>query len=171
MRKAASLLLSLSILLSFALFLTSCEGDQGPAGPAGEDAEFTSITVTFTGAEAGITGSFSEYNIDVPEITQDIVDHGVVLVYLNDSLNPEPEGRWILIPFAMIVEDITISFIYSYGVGTLSMVFNSSDAEWPFSADSYYHLKIVILAGATQGGVNLGNFEEINPCYLNDRPI
>jgi len=97
---------------------------------------------------AGVSGSYSYYEIDVPEITQDIIDNGVVLVYLNNSLDPTMEDEWALMPCIVIYDDLTFSFNCAYSPGTLSIILTTSETEWPFSADSYYHLKIVILTRA-----------------------
>ena len=170
MKKITSLLLFLSLLLSFALLLTSCEGEQGsrgPVGPAGEDAEFTITTVSFTGEDAGISGSLSFYNIVIPDITQDVIDNGVVLVYLNSSSGSSMDSEWILMPFSNTYTGEVLVFGCAYSLETLMISFATTGAEWPYPLAVYYHFKVVTLTGALQGSVNLENFEEVRAYYLN----
>ncbi len=177
MKKVTSLLLSLSLLLSFALFLTSCEGEQGPVGPAGEegpageDAEFTVMTVSFTGEDAGISGSSSFYDIVIPDITQDIIDNGVVLVYLNGSSTSSMASEWILMPFSNTFTGEVLVFSCAYSLETLMLSFATTGNEWPYPSTAHYHFKIVILTGAIQGSVNLENFEEVRSYYLNEQRV
>ncbi|MCK4539414.1 MAG: hypothetical protein KAV42_11515 [Candidatus Krumholzibacteria bacterium] len=171
MKKITSLLLFLSLLLSFALLLTSCEGEQGPVGPAGVDAKFTITTVSFTGEDAGISGSSSYCNIVIPEITQDVIDNGVVLVYLNTSTGVSMANEWILMPFSGAFSGEVAVFGCAYEPGTLMLSFTTTAVEWPFPAAVNYHFKVVTLTGALQGSVNMENFEEVRSYYLNGQRV
>lgn len=88
------------LFAAFALILGSCskEGEQGPAGPtgpagpagpAGSDANFT--IGEYQVAAADFQGAYTEF--PVAEITQDVFESGVVLVYIFDEF-----GYWNQIP-------------------------------------------------------------------------
>lgn len=82
-------------LVAFAtLAFTSCtkEGPAGPAGAAGDDGSFA--TYTFTSPASDWVGTtYVEYV--VPTITQDVMDKGVAMVYVQDEYgywNPCPSS-------------------------------------------------------------------------------
>jgi hypothetical protein len=73
------------------LAFTSCT-KEGPAGPAGDDGSFT--TYTFTSAATDWAAStYVEYPVSI--ITQDVMDKGIALVYVQDEFgywNPCPSS-------------------------------------------------------------------------------
>jgi len=95
------------------LFVIGCnpeDGDQGPIGPAGPQGEqgpagqdgadgqdgaqgeTGSANVIYSdwidsGFENDITDGFDAFNIDAPEITQEILDTGIILVYARSTTN------------------------------------------------------------------------------------
>ena len=76
------------------LAFTSCtkEGPAGPAGPAGDDGSFTTYNFTSPAADWAAT-TYVEYA--VPTITQDVMDKGVAMVYVQDEYgywNPCPSS-------------------------------------------------------------------------------
>lgn len=82
------------LFLAFVAF-TSCKkeegpvGPQGPAGPTGESANFTTGEYY---VEAGdFQPTYAEIGVDI--ITEDIMESGVVLVYVLDSF-----GYWNNVP-------------------------------------------------------------------------
>ena len=171
MRKATAIVLSLFLAISFALILTSCEGDEGPTGPpgpAGQDAVFTITTVEFTGEDAGITGSYSYFEVEVPEITQDVIDNGCVLAYLNNSTGSTIGDAWILMPFSRLVDGEVHLFTFAYEPGYVSFNFATTAVDWGFPSTSWYHYKIVIFMEAPPGTVNLASFKEVER-YCLDR--
>ena len=64
-------------------------GPAGPAGPAGENANYSIGEYTVAGAD--FQANYTEFQ--VAEITEDVMDAGVVLVYVQDSF-----GYWNQIP-------------------------------------------------------------------------
>ncbi|MDP4629663.1 MAG: hypothetical protein NWQ44_05035 [Flavobacteriales bacterium] len=83
-----------SMLAIATLAFTSCtkEGPAGPAGPAGDDGSFT--TYTFTSAAADWAAStYVEYPVAI--ITQEVMDKGIAMVYVQDEYgywNPCPSS-------------------------------------------------------------------------------
>lgn len=79
---------------------TSCtkEGPAGPAGPAGDDGSFTTYTFTSSAIDwtADNLGTYEAFYL-CPVITQDIMNGGIALVYVQDEYgywNPCPSTGW-----------------------------------------------------------------------------
>jgi hypothetical protein len=100
-----------ALLSLLALALAACEGDQGPTGPAG-NANVASGTFTlapgayansfwFFSVEGGNQGNRARVaTVEVPEITEAVLNDGVVLVYLRIPSSPTtPADEWTLLPF------------------------------------------------------------------------
>ena len=180
MRKFVVTALSLSLVLALALVLTSCTGDTGPAGPTGpagadgtdgEDATFTSMTISFTGEDAGITGPSTLYTISVPEMTQEIVDDACVLVYINDSTGDTAGLGWILMPFVAASGTESVMFTFRYNLGQVTFAFWTTDTSWPFNSTTWYHFKIIVLTGAVPNQLNLESFEEVENYYRDKQKV
>lgn len=95
--KKQFLKLSIAVVLIATVISCSKEGPQGPAGNA--NVIYTNWTTrTFTG---GTGGSDWQTNYDVPEITQSILDSGLILTYLKgtESIIPIP----VFVPFRLEV--------------------------------------------------------------------
>ena len=92
-------------ILVLTLFIISCEGEDGPAGPAGLQGEQGpqgdqgqqgvpgTANVIYSGwivseFDNDIIATSSSFTIDAPEITDDIIQNGTVLVYGRS--NPAP---------------------------------------------------------------------------------
>ncbi len=167
MRNTFAKVVSFPLVLALALILPSCKGDTGPAGPAGpagadgEDAEFSIITISFTGEDAGISGSNSFYDVSVPEMTQDIVDNGCVVVYINDAMSDTPDSGWILMPFILSISGESIMFSFMYELGQVTFAYFASEPTWPYSSTTWYHYKIVMFKGIVPNQLNLNSFEEV----------
>lgn len=77
------------------------QGEQGPAGPQGEDGadgadgvegETGTANVIYSpwldsGFNTPIASPVGSFSIDAPEITQEVIDNGVILVYGKDNGN------------------------------------------------------------------------------------
>ena len=140
---------TLTALLLAALLLPAagCEGERGPAGPAG-NANVVTGTISptnedwlwnsfywFSTAEGSATGYATRYvDINVPGITPDIISAGAVLVSFQARELADP---WTPLPMQFV--DGSAGFIYNvvYEVweGTIRlhffMMLNSSGASYP----------------------------------------
>ncbi|MEN0054327.1 MAG: hypothetical protein AAGC65_11690 [Mucilaginibacter sp.] len=125
-------------------------GPQGPQGPAGEDGAniqsylLVNQTVTLTG--------FTKFNI--PAITQDIVDSGVILVYFRTTGSTT---GYFALPYSEAGRTITLS---DFGVGYVNVKANFSQSGLDF--------KIVVIPGnglntlqVTHPGINMRNYNEV----------
>lgn len=86
---------TLGILLAAIIALTGCKkeegpvGPQGPAGPAGDDANYTMAEYLVEAGDFQV--NYAEIEVDI--ITEDILNDGVVLVYVLDNF-----GYWNNVP-------------------------------------------------------------------------
>ncbi|MEM7656554.1 MAG: hypothetical protein AAF399_10530 [Bacteroidota bacterium] len=105
-----------ALLLGIA-FLSSCsvdgpqgprgpQGPQGPPGATGADGNANVISINYA-ADAGhwydvgtpgVEGYFLALDLEVPEITADIVEFGLVLVYYR----ADDQSPWTALPFTKI---------------------------------------------------------------------
>ena len=104
--------LSVLLLMTLALMVVGCEGDEGPTGPMG-NANVVTGTITPTNAEwlwnsmfwfststGSGTGYFTRYvDIPVDEITPEIISTGVVLVFFEAYPGT---GNWTPLPFQFV---------------------------------------------------------------------
>ena len=116
----------LALLLFLPAMLTSCVGPRGPEGPQGvpgRDGNANVISINYEAIasdwyDVGTPGTvdyFLALDLDVPEITSDIVDHGMVMVYYR----PDTQSPWIALPYTYISHDPEfiekLDFIYDLG--------------------------------------------------------
>jgi len=109
--------------------ITACDSFKGPTGPQGTSYSDNAsiINFEFDKSDLIIMDQLAIYQIDIPEITQEIVDNGVVIVYrLSGSM-------WQAMPFSMPIDinvqysvDYVLDVGYFYETGKLSIVQTSS---------------------------------------------
>lgn len=185
------------------LFLISCEGPTGPQGPEGPrgpqgpegpqgpagNANVVSDTVTLenadwetgriyfqTSSNSSISRSALEATLNVPEITSEIVEGGMVQVYFKtiEGFGREPSA-WTPLPYRALAfgseyfynltytykeEEMTLYYYYTPN-GSENTAPNVSDAELPD-----YTFKYVVTAPAAakamkEAGVNLQDHDEV----------
>ena len=170
-----------------AVFLSSCfRGPQGPIGPQGQDglngrdgldgnANVISINYAADPShwyDVGTPGEddyFMALDLDVPEITQDIVDNGLVLVYYRaDTQDP-----WTALPYTIVSHnpDYIEKLDFIYDLGFVGMQSQASDRN----ATAYEGIFRVIVATAIPVGkmeVDYSNYHEVSTLlgiYENDQ--
>ena len=144
---------SLLILAVLALF-ASCTGPQGPAGRDGRDGiDGTNGSVNFKIIDLSVSGNQWQYpgldnnnyfmaSFDIPELTQDIYDNGLVQVYREYDTGTANAVQ-LLLPntrhkeFSYVDDngDTQWGFFsettdYEYGVGKLNVFFTASDFDY-----------------------------------------
>lgn len=91
---------SLIIAFSFLLINTSCEGEDGAIGPQGEQgaqgeqgtqgnpgtANVIYSDWIASGLEQNVSDGFDAFDINASEITQEVMDTGVILVYAKQGI-------------------------------------------------------------------------------------
>ncbi len=163
--KNLKLIITKSKYVFFALmlvFVTSCskDGEQGPAGADGNANVISSGWVPYDSAnwssstsEFGIT--YRNYPVTVSEITQDVVDNGVVLVYTRFFTDT------YVLPFTDKIvgggENQVLSFRLNLGALTIKMrnVSGSGDpGTFSGNETSNQYRYIIIPSGTNKTGVD-----------------
>jgi hypothetical protein len=175
----------LLILLVVALFLAGCEGDMGPAGPAG-NANVMAGTISLTNAEwlaysqwrmttdvGTITVKSTRYvEIPVAEITADIIANGAVLMYIEAETGSD---RWTTLPFEFLhyTREYFINIVYEVQEGMIRLHYflmrAREGATLPDLAAHVipaYEFKYVVIEGTAlktlqAGGVDLSHPDRI----------
>jgi hypothetical protein len=153
-------------LVTATLFTNCKKGDTGPAGADGTNGtngnanvkSQTSTNLTWTFNNAALQ---FETNISVAAITQDIVDRGAVLVYLqNGSISSQ-------LPVSGMADPVTILFYdFEYSVGNVKVILSNSDLDNSFVPPSTLRFKIVAMsASARAAHPNLNEYKDIQSVY------
>ncbi|MEM7370911.1 MAG: collagen-like protein [Bacteroidota bacterium] len=157
------------------ILMSSCVGPRGPQGPAGQDgfdgrdgadgnANVISINYAadpshwYDVGAPGEDGYFMALDLDVPEITQDIVSNGLVLVYYRaDTQDP-----WTALPYTIIAHnpDYIEKLDFIYDLAFVGLQSQASDRN----ATAYEGIIRVIVASAVPVGkmeVDYSNYDEV----------
>ncbi|MEL6771323.1 MAG: hypothetical protein AAFP18_09695 [Bacteroidota bacterium] len=165
---------SLLLLPLLALALVGCDysvnSDVGPPGPPGrdgfdgrdgQDAEVLVFTFTFDGGDLAISedGRSAFAQVEVDDLTLDIVDYGVVLAYADGGLlRAEDAGiTWTALPLTLgeqadddIDVDYTLTYSFSYEVGNFYIdLFASEALTW--EDQPALTVRVVLIPGGESG--------------------
>jgi hypothetical protein len=139
------------LLLCAALIAFGCEGPEGPTGPAGPPGSANVIYSDWYSPEAWIlesTFGVSErtYTIETSALTQEIIDHGIIIVYmkfigLDPAINPLP----------VIITEVgnNYHFLFRAEADSLKVLYYLTDdpATDPGSIPSYNQVRYVLIPG------------------------
>ncbi len=154
--KKITMLLSLS--LAFILVFVACEGPAGPRGYDGYDGRDGRDgvpgmeTIFFEMYQNDWFASSDQfgrwfYTINMPEITEDVVNNGAVLCYRRANI-PEYEA-FEAMPITTLIREDGIQFTnelwYSHSVGKLDIDWWDSHPTDPIAPGYDMYFKIVIL--------------------------
>lgn len=162
------------------LTFTACSGDDGidgidgatgPQGPAGQDGNANVISKTFQPNQ--ITWTSSIYfgtnllraTLPMNEITQDILDHGAVLVYGNfRSQSTNGSETWILLPYAFSEHNVTIFMNTLLFLNKVEINYYKSNNITPYPPSIPF--RVVVIEGkaainAKSNGVDFHNFHQV----------
>lgn len=157
----------LLILSAAVLTLTGCakDGETGPAGPAGKDGtngvgqdgqdgqdgnanvQHFSFQVNpgdwSTYGSAGTTGHALYYEKSISQITQDILDNGLVMTYLVT-------GNYNLaMPTVIYTPSYQVQYLFAATVGTLEIDIQLSTLQTPTVSGSF-NFKCVVIDGTVR---------------------
>jgi hypothetical protein len=143
--------------------LTNCkkaeDGPAGPAGPAGANGNANVKSQTSTNLNWTFNAATKAYetNVAASIITQDIVDKGAVLVYVQEG-NTSAQ-----LPTSTMYDAATIVFLdFEYSVGNVKLSFLNSDLDNVLVPQSTMRFKIVAMTASAKTGnldPNLSSFE------------
>lgn len=140
-----------SLLLCLALVSSGCSGDDGARGPAGPPGTANVIYSDWftpdTWTASTVFGVHERsYTMTTALLTQEIVDHGVILVYMRFvGLNPEINQLPILLA------DVGLSFFFRAEAGSITAVYYAVDS--PGSDPSVISSSNVVRYVLIPGGV------------------
>lgn len=131
-----------------AIGATGATGAAGPAGPAGTSADANSYLLL---NRSVFTAGYTPFSI--PAITQDIVDKGVVLVYVRNTSTTS----WFALPFSEAGTTISLA---AFRVGFIDIKSNVAVSGLDF--------RVVVLAGTSittlmvsHPGINIYNYNQL----------
>ena len=134
------------LLLCVALVLVGCEGDRGPAGPAGTAnliySEWYSPETWVQQIRFGIYER--AYTMTTASLTQDIIDHGVVLVYMRfNGFNPQIN----ILPVTL--EDVEYRFFFRAMAGSIEVAcyWYANPGTYPSDIPSANQVRYVLIPG------------------------
>ena len=150
-------------------------GTQGPPGKDG-NANVKSITVSVASNEWTSGGTY-KHKIMIPGITQEVVDDGMVMVYMKSEDPLSEYNTWNALPFIKLVGipvnqqniPVEITTRYAYDVGEVQLsIINSQGFNITASADfpGDQSFKVVVIpAAALKAGVDVNNYEMLQAVY------
>jgi hypothetical protein len=181
-RRLLTGLIAAALALSLPLF-SGC--DTGSPGPVFADNGVRSTTFTPRANQFSINtdGDIATYVRQTTQLNEEIVDHGVVLLYARcDLIVAGGQGTWAALPYTQGIEvegdefpyvDFTITYSYSFEPGNLYLDVISSAYQLFFSdfyADAYIPDNIpfrlvTIPPGAQIEGVDYSRYEAVRHAY------
>lgn len=163
----------IAVFLTSMALLSSCKGDRGPVGPAGQDgnANVQSATIETKFSDWYWSSGASNWTIsfDWNAIDMNMVDYGAVLVYLE---NPSSEiYAWHQLPITMVFTDeysaILETSYYDYGLSifwTNSDLLKHRDVLQSFYDQEPMMFKIVLIDAASYASrpdIDYSDYEEV----------
>ncbi len=129
-----------------------------------------SFNTDFRMADAAISGSVASVNYDVPDLTRNIVDGGVVLAFFRE------QDTWTAMPYTYGVEsdslvavDHTVTLGYAFEQRTLEVFYEASVDLQFLDQLPDRRIKVVLLDAAVALGknqsVDLSDWEQVKAAY------
>jgi hypothetical protein len=161
------------MIMILVLILTVCESVKGPTGPQGPKGETGQQGPTGPEGKTSVLAqtiivSTWEYNSDLSaytaaitdsNISQDILDHGFVVVYWEMGT-----GVWVQLPWTLyITSSLSTTYSVLYSLNTVLIMLRDSDLTKPNDPDPM-KFKIVAVSGSTglaKQSIDWSNYEEI----------
>lgn len=145
-------------ILVLILVLSACaddgvDGQIGPQGPAGadgangQDGNANVVSVLFENQ----TISNGDNVFDIPELTKEIFDTGIVYAYVTVTGN----NYWEVLPLSLGQQIILEIDKIEVGKATLRATFNQSNLR----------LRFVLVEGNDASGINFENYLEVQSFY------
>lgn len=124
--------------------LDGLDGEDGQQGAPGQNANITILTFNL---EGGSFGGGDTLLMGIPDITQEVVDFGLVVAYVRMS----PTAPSVPLPIAIPVDNGVVRMSYAYSVGLMTLTIHR-DTDVDLSAvfrGALLRLAIITAAGKT----------------------
>jgi hypothetical protein len=145
-----------------ALLFNSCIGEQGPVGPAGEDGNANVKSSSLTTSGWNYLSPDWYINFSYNAITQDILDNGAVLVYVQSGSN------YFQLPYTFYPSSTySRTYTFKHYLGGLSVYVTDSDLTQPANP-GLLTFKVVVIASsalAKHPNVDLNNYNEVKKTF------
>jgi len=128
---------------SMFLVFSACTGSDGPAGPPGvpnmTSKKFNGVALTWTD-KVIVSTNFKVATLSIPEITQDVIDRGLVMVYAE---LPGEGATWSALPYSYRAAGPVYSYGFVIDPGTVELRFHRSDNVVPGIPSSQFRIVVV----------------------------
>jgi hypothetical protein len=149
-------------ILSIAMFFFSCseDGKDGEPGADGNANVIGTSTVTSSNSNwtSGASGTLWTTTLNVPGITQSIVDRGIVSVFKREST-----GFWTPLPYTFANE----SWHYTFNSGTV-LISRLNINLTPLANPGSQTFRVVIISASNRiayPNVNWNNYAEVKDIF------
>ena len=145
-----STILKIKYILLATLFIFNCscspeDGEDGAQGPAGQDGNANVTSVIFENHTVNIGNNV----FNIPELTQDIFDHGIVYAYVTVTGN----DYWEVLPLSLAQDIILEIDRIEVGSATVKSTFTQSNLRFRF---------VIVEGNSAKNGININklSYEE-----------
>lgn len=137
-----------SFLLMFAVAITGCKKDEGPAGPQGPEgptgnANVQTQMITVNSSEWEEEDTFYSFTTPCEVITEEIAESGAVLCYFKNDEIYRP------LPFSAILigEDVTTNIGFEHQINEIYFFFQTDDGLTPPPGESTFKVVAIESSG------------------------
>jgi len=128
-----------TFVLFLGLAISSCEGPEGPAGPAGTDGtdgNANVISSDWFAATWTVPSTSAAFTHTAPEITQDVLDTGVIMVYMKTS------GHVYALPISFMGDSNPKEYNFWADPGSVRIWFTAESSYSPSSSKRFRYVII-----------------------------
>ncbi len=161
-RKVLIFVVVISVLATLSCTKEGKEGSPGPAGTNG-NANVKSQTSTVSAWSWDGAGFYNFSNINVPILTSDIANTGVVMVYLQTT-----SGEWAPLPrtFAITSAPTSMNQRFVYSTGNVKIIFQNSDLTQPSSSPIVFKIVCIASSGMiAHPNVDILNYNDVKNTF------
>jgi hypothetical protein len=149
-------------VIATTMFMGGCakDGATGPAGPAGANGNANVIgtnTVTVNGVNWTALSTYFETTLTDADITQAVVDNGVVLVYAQNGTT------WAALPSTFS----SVSLTFQFYLGNVEIFCANTDGSQTLNPGTQIFRLVIIPSSArmTNENINFRNYEEVKRAF------
>tara|TARA_R110002096_G_scaffold221429_2_gene410224 strand:- start:2465 stop:2995 length:531 start_codon:yes stop_codon:yes gene_type:complete len=161
---------ALAAIVIMGLTFTACSGDDGEQGPAGAPGNANVQPSNYTVMVADWTaGPVLRDTLNVPAVTQAVVDNGAVHVYQKRT----DSTSWEALPFSYIAflggNPATLTFQFGYNVGEVHLSgtnsFNANVTPGAVYPGDRNFKVVVIPSTSLIEGIDVNDYEQVKMVY------